>query len=142
MNMNPLVPELYVSDFERSLAFYRDMLDFQIMYMRAEERFAFLEREGAQLMIEQSTDPERIWVVGELAQPYGRGINLQIRVSDVDGLHRSLAAAGIAFFVALEDKWYRRDDHLLGNRQFVIQDPDGYLLRFFGDLGVKPVMRA
>lgn len=142
MKLNPLVPELYVSDFERSLAFYRDRLGFEVLYMRAEERFAFLEREGAQLMIEQSTDPERIWVAGKLDQPYGRGLNLQIRVGDVDRLHRSLVAAGAAFFVALEEKWYRRDDLLLGNRQFVIQDPDGYLLRFYGDLGTKPVMRA
>ncbi|MGB5949906.1 MAG: VOC family protein [Parvibaculum sp.] len=142
MNINPLVPELYVADFDRSLAFYRDMLDFQIMYMRAEERFAFLEREGAQLMIEQSTDPARIWAAAELAHPYGRGINLQIRVRNVDALHQSLAAASISFFVALEDKWYRRDEELVGNRQFVIQDPDGYLLRFYGDLGARPVMRA
>ncbi|MGV8996789.1 MAG: bleomycin resistance protein [Parvibaculaceae bacterium] len=142
MKLNPLVPELYVSDFDRSLEFYRDKLDFQIMYMRAEERFAFLEREGAQLMIEQSTDPDREWVVGELAQPFGRGLNLQIRVGDVDTLHQRLAAAGVVFFVEMEEKWYRRDDQLLGNRQFVIQDPDGYLLRFYRDLGVKPVMRA
>lgn len=142
MKLNPLVPELYVSDFNRSLAFYRDMLDFQIVYIRAEERFVFLEREGAQLMIEQSTDPERTWVVGELASPYGRGLNLQIRVSDVDALHAKLIAAHIPFLVAMEEKWYRREDELLGNRQFVVQDPDGYLLRFYGDLGAKPVMRA
>jgi catechol 2,3-dioxygenase-like lactoylglutathione lyase family enzyme len=142
MKTNPIVPELYVSSFERSLAFYRDRLGFEILYMRAEERFAFLEREGAQLMIEQSTDPERTWVVGELAQPYGRGLNLQIRVSDVDALHAKLAAARVPFLVAMEEKWYRREDELLGNRQFVIQDPDGYLLRFYGDLGTRPVMTA
>ncbi len=142
MNINLLVPELYVSDFDRSLAFYRDRLDFQILYMRAEERFAFLEREGAQLMIEQSTDPARAWHSGELAHPYGRGINLQIRVSAVDVLHAALVAARVSFSVAMEEKWYRRDDELVGNRQFVIQDPDGYLLRFYQDLGARPVMRA
>lgn len=26
-----------------------------------------------------------------------------------------------------------------GNRQFVVADPDGYLLRFFSDLGQRPV---
>jgi catechol 2,3-dioxygenase-like lactoylglutathione lyase family enzyme len=142
MNINALVPELYVSDFDRSLAFYRDVLGFQIAYVRVDESFAFLEREGAQLMIEQSTDPARTWVAGDLAHPYGRGINLQIHVSHVDALHRTLAAAGVAFFVPLEEKWYRRDDKLVGQRQFVMQDPDGYLLRFYSDLGEQPVMFA
>jgi catechol 2,3-dioxygenase-like lactoylglutathione lyase family enzyme len=142
MTPNALVPELYVSDFERSLEFYRDILGFEVVYIRADERFAFLEREGAQLMIEQSTDPARTWIAGDLAPPYGRGINLQIRVANVEKLLASLDAAGIPFFVPLEEKWYRRDDELVGNRQFVIQDPDGYLLRFYQDLGTKPVMRT
>jgi len=29
----------------------------------------------------------------------------------------------------VEDKWYRRDDSEVGQRQFVVADPDGYLLR-------------
>lgn len=142
MTLNPLVPELQVSDFDHSLAFYRDVLGFEILYMRGEERFAFLNREGAQLMIEQPVDPERIWNTAELAPPFGRGINFQIRVGDVDALHASLEAHGVPFFLPMEEKWYRRDDELLGNRQFLAQDPDGYLLRFYQDLGAKPVTRA
>ena len=34
----------------------------------------------------------------------------------------------------IEENWYRQDDKLLGNREFLIQDPDGYLLRFFEDI--------
>lgn len=142
MRFNPLVPELCCSDFERSLAFYRNTLGFELVYARMDERFAFLEREGAQLMIEQTTDPARTRLAGELAHPFGRGINLQIRVMDIARLHDAVSRTGVPFFVPLEDKWYRRDDMLLGNRQFVIQDPDGYLLRFYQDLGAKPVMRA
>ncbi|HEY0476960.1 MAG TPA: hypothetical protein VGD37_05520 [Kofleriaceae bacterium] len=37
----------------------------------------------------------------------------------------------------MEERWYRRNDHEVGNRQFVVADPDGYLLRFFGDLGQR-----
>lgn len=142
MRLNPLVPELYVSDFDRSLGFYRDGLGFEILYMRGDERFAFLVREGAQLMIEQPVDPERIWNTAELAAPFGRGINFQIRVGDVDALHASLEALGVPFFRPMEEKWYRRDDELLGHRQFLVQDPDGYLLRFYQDLGTTPVTRA
>ena len=111
-------------------------------YARSEERFAFLEREGAQLMIEQPIDPGRTWLTGALEHPYGRGINLQIEVSDVAGLHARCIAFGARVFLPLEDRWYRRDDELTGNRQFVVQDPDGYLLRFFQDLGAKKARQA
>jgi lactoylglutathione lyase len=110
-----------------------------VRYARPEERFAFLERDGAQLMIEQPIDPARTWLAGALAHPYGRGINLQIEVADVMAVHDSIRAAGAPVFVPMEDKWYRRDDVLVGNRQFVAQDPDGYLIRFFQDLGPRPV---
>ena len=142
MKFNPLVPELQVSDFDRSLAFYRDVLGFEILYLRVDERFAFLDREGAQMMIEQTVDPERKWNTADLAAPFGRGINFQIRVGDVDALHASLGAQGVPLFRPMEEKWYRRDDELLGNRQFLVQDPDGYLLRFYQDIGARPVARA
>ena len=72
MRFNRLVPELYCSDFERSLAFYTETLGFAVSYARSEERFAFLDREGAQIMIEQPGDDGRAWLAGELAYPYGR----------------------------------------------------------------------
>jgi catechol 2,3-dioxygenase-like lactoylglutathione lyase family enzyme len=131
-----LVPELVCSDLERSLRFYTDVLGFSVLYARPEERFAYLDRDGAQLMIEQPT--ERAFVAGELAYPYGRGINLQIEVSDVDALYARVTADGSVVYLQVEDRWYRRDRVLLGNRQFVVQDPDGYLLRFFEDLGQRP----
>lgn len=140
--MNPLIPELYCSDFQRSLKFYTEILGFTLAYARPEERFAFFEREGAQLMIEQSTDPARTWLTAELSPPYGRGVNFQIAVSDVDALYAAVQAAGCRIFLPMEEKWYRRDATLLGNRQFLVLDPDGYLLRFFQDLGVKPVPAA
>ena len=40
-------------------------------------------------------------------------------------------------FRPLEAAWYRRGDHEVGNLQFLVQDPDGYLLRFFSDLGER-----
>jgi hypothetical protein len=38
---------------------------------------------------------------------------------------------------SIEEKWYRANDVELGNRQFIILDPDGYMLRFFQDLGER-----
>ena len=42
-----LVPELYCSHFDRTLQFYAEVLGFTVLYARPEERFAYLEREGA-----------------------------------------------------------------------------------------------
>ncbi|MSQ61171.1 MAG: VOC family protein [Dehalococcoidia bacterium] len=136
MEFAKLVPELYCSEIEQSLAFYVGTLGFVVVYARPEERFAFLEREGAQIMIEQPT--ERTLLAAEFVHPFGRGINLQIEVSDVVSLYAIVQAAASLINLPLEDKWYRRDAELMGNRQFVVQDPDGYLLRFFQDLGAKP----
>lgn len=131
-----LVPELVCRDIAVSLRFYRDLLGFSLRYARPEERFAYLEREGAELMLEQPTG--RAFLAAEPAFPYGRGINLQIEVSAVDPLHAAVQAAGAPLFLPLEERWYRRDAEETGNRQFVVMDPDGYLLRFFQDLGLRP----
>lgn len=39
---NKLVPELSVSDFERSLKFYCQVLGFEVEYERPEDSFAYL----------------------------------------------------------------------------------------------------
>lgn len=134
-----LIPELYCADIDRSRSFYTDVLGFAVLYARPEERFVFLEREGAYLMIEQPTG--RTFLAGELDHPYGRGINLQIEVDDVDSLSARVLSAALPVLLPLEERWYRREGMHVGNRQFVVQDPDGYLLRFFQDIGIRPVSR-
>lgn len=131
----PLVPELDVTDLDASLAFYCDVLGFQVRYLRPEERFAYLKREGAELMLEEAAGPGRRFRTAPLERPFGRGANFQIRVADAPGLIGRVRDAGAPILVDLEDRWYRRGDGEVGNRQFVVVDPDGYLLRFFEDLG-------
>ena len=130
------MPELVCSDVTRSLAFYVDLLGFSILYQRHEERFAYLERDGVEIMLEQPTG--RSFVAAPLEQPYGRGMNLAIEVANVDSLHDAVGSR-VPLYLEMEETWYRRDDVLLGNRQFIVQDPDGYLLRFFQDIGTRPV---
>ena len=67
-------------------------------------------------------------------------MNLQIRVDDVDVLYASVLVAPWPMIIELEERWYRQSRIERGNRQFVIADPDGYLLRFFGDLGSRAAM--
>jgi hypothetical protein len=65
-------------------------------------------------------------------------MNLQIEVPDVDHLHTQVMQVGAAIHIPLEERWYRQGDEEAGNRQFVVIDPDGYLLRFFTNLGRRP----
>lgn len=133
-----LVPEFYVTDFQRSVAFYTEILGFSVAYDRPEERFAYLERDGAELMIEQTVDPTRMFNIGALEPPLGRGMSLQIEVGDVDRLYTAVCAAGAPMVRAMEERWYRGGAIEMGHRQFWVQDPDGYVLRFFQDLGQRP----
>ena len=55
------------------------MLGFRILWERPEEGFAYLEREGAELMLDEPGT--RPWLAGPLEHPYGRGASLQIEVS-------------------------------------------------------------
>jgi catechol 2,3-dioxygenase-like lactoylglutathione lyase family enzyme len=137
MEMNPLVPELYCSDIATSLDFYCNILGFSIVYDRPEEKFAFLQRENVQLMIEELTENDRKWLSGSLEKPFGRGINLQMKTDAIDKLYETLRASNIPFFLDIEEKWYRREADTVGNRQFVAQDPDGYLLRFSQTIGTR-----
>jgi catechol 2,3-dioxygenase-like lactoylglutathione lyase family enzyme len=131
-----LVPELYCSDLERSLAFYVGLLGFVVQFRRPEERFAYLDREGAEIMLEEPMG--RTFLTAQLEHPYGRGVNFQIEVADVTPLYAAVEASPWRVVLELEDRWYRRDTRAFGNRQFVVEDPDGYLLRFFQDLGSRP----
>ncbi|HEY1783772.1 MAG TPA: VOC family protein [Roseiarcus sp.] len=131
----PVVPELDVADLARSLSFYVDILGFRVRIERPEERFAYLTRGPIHLMLEQAEGPGRRFRTAPLEYPFGRGINLQIEVPDVDHLHTETLRAGAAIHIPLEERWYRRGDEEVGNRQFVVIDPDGYLLRFFTSLG-------
>jgi catechol 2,3-dioxygenase-like lactoylglutathione lyase family enzyme len=136
---NTLVPELSIRDFEKSLQFYTQILGFSVDYQRPEEGFAFLTLGSAQIMIDE-IGKSRTWATGELDYPLGRGINLQIMVNSLEPLLENLKANQIELFMQAEEKWYRVDDYEAGNRQFLVQDPDGYLLRFAEDLGNRPVL--
>lgn len=129
-----LVPELMVSNHAASRDFYVRIIGFDVRYERPEENFSYLDLGGAELMIEQESD---FWMTGQRERPYGRGINLQIEVDRVDPIVARLKEARIPLFRSVEEAWYRAGEMYAGNRQFLVQDPDGYLLRFFEDLGKR-----
>lgn len=128
-----LVPELLVSDLDRSLEFWL-ACGFSVRYSRPAERFAYISLGSAHVMLEQAGEG-RNWVPGALEHPFGRGINFQVNIPDCAALAASLDRAGVELFMQLETKWYRVGDEEAGVRQFVVADPDGYLVRFQSSLG-------
>ena len=129
-----LVPELDVFDLEQSKSFWCNLLDFQIAYQRAESRFMYIELQGSQVMLKQQNGN---WQTGELQRPLGRGINFQMFVDSVEPLLAALKNANWPLFRECHDAWYRIAGEERGNRQFLVQDPDGYVLRFAQDLGKR-----
>jgi len=132
-----LVPELLVADLDRSLAFWRDLCGFAVTYSRPDERFAYVVLGSAHLMLEQ-VGIGRNWVTGSLERPLGRGVNFQITVPDSGLLATVLARAGVDLFMQPEQTWYRIGDQEAGVEQFLVQDPDGYLVRFQSSIGRRP----
>ncbi|MCJ2083675.1 bleomycin resistance protein [Methylobacterium sp. J-090] len=131
-----LVPELDVFDLERSLKFWCGGLGFVVAYARPEAGFAYLERDGVQVMLNRVNGN---WSVGALEPPLGRGLNLQITVATLEPVLVGLAAGGSPLFRGVHDAWYRAGSVEIGLRQVLVQDPDGYLLRLCEALGTRSV---
>ncbi len=137
MKWNQIIPEFDVFSLEKSLQFYINLIGFKLVYERKEDNFAFLQLEDVQIMLQQINKDNNKWETGPLKYPLGIGINFQIDVSNIDKIYNNLKNEDYRIFADIENHWYRKDDVLLGCREFLVQDPNGYLLRFSEDLGEK-----
>ncbi|XYD08030.1 VOC family protein [Methylobacterium sp. NMS12] len=129
-----LTPELSVRDLDVSLHFWCDLLGFTVAYDRPAARFAYLARGGAQIMLCQRNGR---WSTGPLDPPCGRGVNFQIMVDRLDLILAALAAAPWPLFEEPQESWYRTGPVEGGQREFLVQDPDGYLVRLAENLGQR-----
>lgn len=120
MKFNRLIPELNVLNIQKSIEFYVRVLGFKIEYQRKKEKFVFLSKEGSQIMLEQGNDKGFL----------GRGINFSIEVSDLDGLVRNLKKKKYPLLKMPEERWFKCGKRMCWQKQFLVKDPDGYLLRF------------
>ncbi len=126
---NKLIPELSVSNIENSKQFYLS-LGFSILYERVEDKFCFLELDGCQLMIEEINDN---WNTGKLEYPYGRGMNISMEVKDIDSIYYKVKEKAYPIFQDMQVDKYQVDDKAYFDKEFLIQDVDGYLLRFVSE---------
>ncbi|NYI40721.1 bleomycin resistance protein [Demequina lutea] len=133
-----LVPELLVTDTAKSIEFWCGLCGFRINYQRAHEGFAYISRGTAHVMLDQR-GVGRDWITAPLERPFGRGINLQVTVPNLEPIIVSLREAGYPLFMAPETKWYRVSDvEEAGVQQFLVADPDGYLVRFQAPIDRRP----
>lgn len=135
LNFSKNIPELSVTNLEKSLNFYKTA-GFKIEYDRPENKFAFISLGEIQFMLQEISDNEK-WDVAPLSYPFGNGINFQLEVENLNEIYNNLKNSNYKITFDIEENWYRQNNKLLGNKEFLIQDPDGYLLRFSEDLGEK-----
>ena len=133
-----MVPELLVSDLAASLDFWRGLLGFRIAYSR--DGFVYLERpEGAQIML---SERDGSFETGPMEAPFGQGVMLQLYLDGVDAIAASLAARAQPLFMPMREVWRRTGDRESGQREFFVQDPDGYLVMVAEHIGERPLAAA
>lgn len=137
INFNKNIPELSVTDLNKSLNFYKT-IGFNIEYERPENKFVFISYGDIQFMLQEISNNDK-WQIAPLSYPFGNGINFQLEVTNITQIYNNLKANNYKIAFEIEENWYRQNNKLLGNKEFLVQDPDGYLLRFSEDLGQKQV---
>lgn len=130
MKFNRLIPELSVSNIEKSKNFYMNILGFKLEYERTKDKFAFLSLGEAQIMIEEVNG---YWNTDKLEYPFGRGVNFQIEVNNLEEIRDRLIKNGIKLFRDITTSEYECSGDVLVQKEFLVQDLDGYLLRFCGE---------
>lgn len=139
--INPLVPELWCSNFDASIEFYTNVVGFEVAQRRGGDPHAYLSFHGAQIMLAHwELDGNWVpWYPEHMERPYGRGINLQFMVPDVDGLYEAALGRGAEPLVEIYEDDIWKSDCMDTRRQFMVSDPDGYVLRFAQSLRTRPV---
>jgi catechol 2,3-dioxygenase-like lactoylglutathione lyase family enzyme len=115
---------LAVSDFERSLAFYRDSLGLEVSALYDDPPYATLVSAGARISLAEQGHPADDRPGIELAAPRDRSVAsvvLVLEVGDAAAVHEALASEGVPFLAEpFRPPW--------GGERFFCVDPDGYLV--------------
>jgi lactoylglutathione lyase len=113
-----VAPEFFVRDVAKSVAFY-EQLGFTAL--RQEPLFAVVALGEAHVLLAD----ERLGAaqLGDTAATRGAGVNVRIMVDDVDSMYQRARAAGAPIVHDIADRDY-------GLRDFILSDPDGFMLRF------------
>ena len=115
---------LAVSDVDRSLAFYRDLIGFEVEATYDDPPYATLTLAGTRLSLAEQGHPaeDRPGVTMTApAQPGKASVVLVVEVTDARATHTELEGKGARFLAEpYEPPW--------GGCRFFCVDPDGYLV--------------
>ena len=122
--LDSIAPFFIVRDVIPSIAFYRDRLGFQVVFVAPDDGpfVALVEREGARVML-KAIVPEVQALPNHTRHPWAKW-DAFVLAPDPDSLFAELSSRGATMRAPLADT----DNQLRG---FEVQDPDGYVL-FFG----------
>lgn len=122
--LKKLTPNLIVSNVERSVAFYRDVLGFSVEATVPEAApFVFASvQSGAVEIFLNAPEAASAEYPAFANRPIGGTLTLFIEVSDAGQAYDSLKDR-VKVVMPLEKKWY-------GSTEFAFEDPDGYVLTF------------
>jgi len=115
---------LAVAEVERSVAFYRDRIGFEVEALYDDPPYATLTLAGTRLSLaeqgHQADDRPGVSMAAP-ADPSRANVVLVVEVDDARAAHKRLAAAGARFLAdPYEPPW--------GGCRFFCVDPDGYLV--------------
>ncbi len=119
-----LTPNLVVSNVERSVAFYRDVLGLSVEVTVPEAApyvFASLHAGGVEIFL-NAPEAAGAEYPAFRNRPIGGTLTLFIEVSDARQAHDALKDR-VKVVMPLEKKWY-------GSTEFAFEDPDGYVVTF------------
>lgn len=118
MTITEMIPLLNVEDADRSIAFYRDALGFEVAQTFEAEgttAWAMLTSGGTKLMLNQPDHADS--AARRTAASYG-DVVLYCYVESARDRHTDLAARGIAVGDVTTEAY--------GMEEFLLRDPDGY----------------
>ena len=130
MKFTDVTPNLVVSDIDRSIAFYRDVLGFSVVTTVPESApfvFAWMQRDDVKVFLNPIGSVKE--ALPDLAARGVGGTNTMFMVVDADtpadGIDAlfDLVKSTARVIMPLKDQFY-------GMREFGIEDPDGYVIFF------------
>jgi catechol 2,3-dioxygenase-like lactoylglutathione lyase family enzyme len=122
--ISKLTPNLVVTDVDRSVGFYRDVLGFEVQVTVPDT--------GPFVFAAVTSGPVEIFLNARDAavaeypafrdRPVGGTLTLFLEVTGVEAAHEALGTK-VRIVMPLEKKWY-------GSTEFAFLDPDGYVITF------------
>jgi catechol 2,3-dioxygenase-like lactoylglutathione lyase family enzyme len=120
--LKKLTPNLIVANVERSVAFYRDVLGFSVVFTVPEASplvFAAVQSGPVEIFL-NAPEPAVAEYPAFKDRPIGGTLTMFIEVAGIRAVHDSLKDR-VRVVMPLETKWY-------GMTEFAFEDPDGYLI--------------